>query len=124
MSDAPLEPVVEAKRIWWKPRLNLAGAISIAIFVAFCIVAVAYTMYWNDSNRKYDIARGGEKANQALAVEDEEADTTSPVTPAAAQNKIEYLTKELNALNSLNKFNADDLSDQSIQLVPSDEPSL
>ncbi len=124
MSDQPATVVPEPKQTRWKPQLNLTAAIAIAIFVACCIVAVAYAMYWNDSNRKYDIARGGEKANQALAVEDEEADTTSPVTPAAAQNKIEYLTKELTALNSLNRFNADDLSDQSIQLVPSDQPSL
>ncbi len=38
---------------------------------------------------KYDIARGGEKANQALSVEDEAADTTSHLNAADAKEKIE-----------------------------------
>lgn len=105
-------------------RLNLFGALAIAIGAAAVIVGIAYTMYWNDSNRKYDIARGGDTANQALTVIDSEADTTSPVNIYAVRQKIEYINNELKALNSLNKFNVDDLSDQSIQLAPSEQPSF
>lgn len=124
MSEDQKTPEAQPKVSKPKLRINLAGAIAIAIVAACCIVAVAYTMYWNDSNRKYDIARGGEKENKALTIEDQEADTTSPVTPSAVKKKLDYLTKELNALNSLNKFNAEDLSDQSIQLLPSEESRL
>lgn len=106
------------------PKLNLTGALFIAIGVACCIVLVAYLMYWNNSNRKYDIARGGEKANQVLSVEDEEADTTSAVTATATKQKIDYLEKELKALNGLGKFSPEDLSDQNIQLMPAEQPSL
>ncbi len=105
-------------------NLSLFGALTVAIFVACCIVAVGYYMYLQDPNKKYDLARPGEKDNQSLRVEDDEADTTSPATAAAAKQKIEYLNKEINALSGISKFEPEDLSDQNIQLVPADQPSL
>lgn len=105
-------------------NLNLFSALLIAIAAALCIVAVAYYMYLENPNKKYDIARPGEKDNQSLRVEDDEADTTSPATAAATKQKIEYLTKELNALNGISKFEPEDLTDQNIQLTPADQPSL
>ena len=110
---------------WWPPRLNLVGALAVAIGTACLIVSVAYWMYWTNSNRKYDIDRGGGQAkNQALSVEDDEADTTSPVDAPTAKRKIEYLVKEVTALGGLSKFDPNDLSDQSIQLTPAEQPSL
>jgi hypothetical protein len=104
--------------------INLFGALAIAITTALCIVAVAYYMYLENPNKKYDIARPGEKDNQSLRVEDDEADTTSPATAAATEQKIEYLTKELKALSTISKFEPEDLTDQNIQLVPTDQPSF
>lgn len=105
-------------------RLNLFGALAIAIGAACLIVGVAYYLYLNNPNKKYDLARPGEKDNQSLRIEDDEADTTSPATAAATKQKIEYLTKEINALSSISKFEPDDLTDQNIQLSPADQPSL
>jgi hypothetical protein len=105
-------------------KLNLGGALAVAIFMASCIVAVAYYMYLQNPNKKYDLARPGEKDNQSLRVEDDEADTTSPATAAAAKQKVEYLNKEINALSGISKFESEDLTDQNIQLVPADQPSL
>ncbi len=110
--------------LWLPFKINLGMALAIAITMAGVIVAVAYSIYWNNPNRKYDIARGGDTDNQALSVEDEEADTTSPADAPATKQKIDYLNKEINALGSLNKFSPDDLSDQNIQLAPSDQPSM
>lgn len=104
-------------------RLSLLGALFLAVGAACVIVAVAYVMYLNNPNRKYDLARPGQKDDQSLRVDDE-ADTTSPVGPASAQQKIEYLEKEVKALNSVSKFEAEDLSDSNIQLTPSEQPSL
>lgn len=111
------------KRFMRIPQINLFSALMIAIVAALGIVAVAYLMYYENPNRKYDLARGGEEANQALGVEDDEADTTSKVTPDAVKLKIDYLDKELQALTSINGFNPGDLNDQNIQLLPADQPS-
>lgn len=105
-------------------RVSLFGALAIAIGAACGIVAIAYMLYWNDPNRKYDLARPGEQDNQSLKIEDDEADTTSPVTEKAVDNKIEYLEKEIKALNEVSTFHPEDLSDQRIQIAPSDQPSL
>lgn len=104
--------------------MSLATALVIAICTALCIVAVAYYLYLSNPNRKYDLARPGQQDNASLRVEDDEADTTSPATGSATQQKIEYLTKEINALSGVSKFEPDDLSDQNIQLTPADQPSL
>jgi|GEM_PF-6693269 len=107
------------------PTITLAGALAIAIAAACVIVAIAYALYYNSPNRKYDIVRGGEESkNQALNVEDEEADTTSPVDGPTAKRKIDYLEKEVNGLKGFSTFDADDLSDQNIRLAPADQPSL
>lgn len=106
------------------PRFNLAGALALAIAAALVIVAIAYALYWNNPNRKYDLARPGERDNLSVRVEDEEADTTSPVNEAAVKQKIENLTKELNTLGGISNFDPNDLNDQLIQLAPSEQPSL
>jgi hypothetical protein len=82
-------------------------------------------LYWNSPNRKYDIERGGSAhRNQALSIADDEADTSSPVDAPATKRKIQYLEEELKALNGLSRFDANDLSDQALQLAPPDQPSL
>lgn len=111
-------------RFFHTPQLKLVPAIMIAITLAAVIVTIAYLMYWNDPNRKYDLARGGDAVNQALSVEDSEADTTSAVSAQATKQKIEYLDKELRALTSINAFHPDDLNGQNIQLLPAEQPSL
>lgn len=105
-------------------NINLTVALTIAVSTALVIVAVAYYLYLSNPNRKYDLARPGQKDNLSLHVEDDEADTTSPATAAATKQKIEYLTKEINALGSVSKFDPDDLNDQNIQLTPAEQPSL
>lgn len=111
-------------RLHMPPRLNLFGALALAVAMAMLIVAIAYLLYLRNPNKKYDLARPGQKDNLSLHVEDDEADTTSPATAAAAKQKIEYLTKEINALSGISRFDPEDLSDQNIQLVPADQPSL
>ncbi|MFO0971101.1 MAG: hypothetical protein U0520_01985 [Candidatus Saccharimonadales bacterium] len=119
------DSVDQEVRRFWPPQLNLVSALAIAIAAAGVIVGVAYTLYWNSPNRKYDIERGGSAhRNQALSVEDDDADTTSPVDAPAAKRKIQYLEEELRALNGLSKFSADDLNNQAIQLAPPEQPSL
>lgn len=106
-------------------HLSLHTMVFIVICAAAVIVIAGYLMYESDSNRKYDIARPGQQdENRVLTVEDDEADTTSVVTPSIAKQKIENLTKEITGLNAINAFSPDDLSDQNIQLAPPDQPSL
>lgn len=102
----------------WR-RTTLPAALAVVILLAGIIVAVAYALYWNSEDRKYDLARGGEEAkNQALSVEDADAaDRTSPVDAPATKQKIEYLQSEVRALGSLGEFESGDLSDQNLQLV-------
>lgn len=106
-------------------QLNLAGALSIVIIAATLIVVVAYSLYWNDSDRKYDIARGGKTSeNQVLNLDESSVDRTSPVDSNDAKQKLEYLQQELEALRGLADFNPEDLSDQNLRLVAPSEPSL
>lgn len=112
-------------RPWRLPRVGLYTALGLAISVALAIVAVAYFLYWRSPNRKYDIERGDSShTNQALSVDDEDADTTNPVDAPAAKRKSDYLQKEIGALNGLNKFDPEDLNDQNLQLSPVQQPSL
>lgn len=105
-------------------RLSLIGAVSLIIVAACGIVAVGFLMYWNNTDRKYDIARPGDRLeNQTLSVESDDIDRTSPVTAPVAKQKIDYLNKEIKTLNGFADFKASDLSDQDIQLAPSDRPS-
>lgn len=103
-------------------QFGLTEALITVILVACLIVATGYYMYLQDPNKKYDLARPGAKDNQSLRVDDE-ADTTSPVSADSTQKKIEYLKKEVEALNGVNKFELEDISDQNIQLAPNDQPS-
>ncbi len=109
----------------WR-RTTLPAALMIVILLAGAIVVVAYALYWNSEDRKYDLARGGEEIkNQALSVEDPDAaDRTSPVDAPATKQKIEYLQSEIRALGSLGKFESGDLSDQNLQLTEPDPASF
>lgn len=109
----------------WYEKLSLLQALLVALTGAVIIVTIAFMMYWTNSNRKYDLARPGEKEdNSALEVTDEEADTTSPVDAAAAKQKLDYLNNELKALEGLGQFSPEDLNDENIQLEPTQQPSL
>jgi hypothetical protein len=122
MSEASTN--IKATEKFGLSKINLSVALAIAISAALVIVAIAHYLYLSDPNRKYDLARPGQKDNLSLHVEDDEADTTSPATASSASQKTEYLTKEINALGSVSKFDPDDLSDQNIQLTPAEQPSL
>lgn len=112
-------------KLHWYERLSLLQALIVALIGALLIVVLAFLMYWNHPNRKYDLARPGAKEdNNALDVSDEQADTTSPVDETAAKQKLEYLNDELKALEGLGQFNPEDLSDENIQLAPTQQPSL
>lgn len=114
----------EPKEHWYE-RLSLIQALLVALLGTVVIVVLAFLMYWNHPNRKYDLARPGSKEdNNALEVTDEQADTTSPVDEAAAKQKLEYLNSELKALEGLGEFSPEDLSDENIQLAPTQQPSL
>lgn len=105
-------------------KLTLPVALIIVLLLASLIVGLGYWLYLNSDNQKYDLERPGQKQNnQALNIEDQEADTTSPVDASVAKRKIEYLQKEIGALKSMTDFPANDLSDQDIQLTPSEQPS-
>jgi hypothetical protein len=110
---------------FWPPKLNLTSAVCIVIFASCLIVALGYWLYAHDTNHKYDIARPGRHdTNQVLSVEDDEADTTGPITAEATKQKLEYLRREVQGLNGLPSFSADELGDQNIQLTPPDQPSF
>lgn len=130
MSKIPTSPVSEPKesekqkRIWYQPNFNLATALTIIIGLACMIVAVGYLLYWNNSDHKYDIIRPGDKdENQVLSVEDSANDKTSPVDAAAVKKKMDNLTKETKALSGFSRFEPSDLSDQSLQIVPTEKPA-
>jgi len=129
MTKETTEPVNQvqpsALKKWWHFKLSLAGGLAVLIAAACVIVTFGYMLYWNNSNRKYDIDRGGaQNQNQALSVDDSETNTIAPVDAPATKNKIDYLDKEVTALQSLNKFDQNDLSDQNLQLAPAEQPSL
>lgn len=106
------------------PQLSLPAALTVLIATACIVVAIAYLFYHNNPNRKYDIERGDMiNKNEALSVEDEEADATSALDAPSTKRKIEYLEKELKALSGLNTFNESELSDQNLQLMPAEQPS-
>jgi hypothetical protein len=114
----------QPKRKWLDFDFGLPTALGVIIAAALVIVTAAYMMYLSDSNQKYDLARpGNAEENEALNVIDPDSDITTPVDAPAAKRKIDFLNKEINALNGMNRFNAEDLSDQNLQLLPG-EPSL
>ena len=106
-------------------RYSLAGLLVIVIVTACAVVAIGYILYWNNPNRKYDLARGGESSeNQVLNIEQTVDDRTSPVDAPDIKQKIEYLQKEITALKSIGDFNPNDVSNQNLQLVTPYQPSL
>ena len=109
----------------WYLKINLITALLIIILAALLIVALAYSLYWRSSDRKYDLARGGtQPENTALTIEDPESDRTSRVDSTATKQKLEYLEKEVKALSNIGNFNPEDLSDENLQLITPSQPSF
>lgn len=96
--------------------INLQGALAIIIVAAGFIVAAGYLMYLQNPNKKYDLARPGEKDTQSLRVPDD-YEETGPVDADSVQKKIEYLKEEIRVLGGVNSFGLEDLSDQNIGLT-------
>ena len=116
--------VASLRHIFRNFKVTLPMALIVVILLASVIVASGYWLYLHSDNQKYDLARPGQKQdNQALNVEDMDADTTSPVDATVVKRKSEYLQKEIGALKSMTDFSPNDLSDQDIQLAPSEQPS-
>ena len=123
--EAKPDMTLKQRFVYRATHLSLSAALSLVILTACLLVAAGYTLYERDTNRKYDIARPGQRdENKVLNVEDQEADTTSPVTPTVVKRKLENFDKETKALSTLNDFSQEDLADQTIQLVQPDQPSL
>ena len=108
-----------------RSKVTMPIALAILVLLAAIIVAVGFGAYWNDSNRKYDIARGNkESKNQALSVDDGTTDRTSPVDSSAVNKKIDFLDKEIKALSAMGSFDPTDVSNENLQLSVPDQPSL
>ena len=106
-------------------HVNLVSAMILLILIACALVTVSTMMYLRDPNRKYDIARSGESIdNQALDIQDNSDDASSPVTASVLQQKTDYLQKEINALSGMGDFDEDDLNDQNLHLNPLEQPAL
>lgn len=113
MSDAPTPPDEQSLLQRIVGRISLEVALSIIITVACLIVAVGYLTYLQNPNRKYDLARPGEKDTQNLRVPDDYEDS-GPVDAESVEKKIDYLKEEIRALEGVNAFNPEDLSDTNI----------
>lgn len=104
--------------------LSLIGLLVIAVLLSLVLVAVAYLMYLRSPNSKYDIARPGSPSDTTIVdIESNDSDTSSAVDAQAAKQKIDSLDKEIKALAGYRSFGPDDVSDQSLGLQPSDQPS-
>ena len=108
-----------------RAKVTLPIALVILVFLALVIVSAGFSLYWNDSNRKYDIARGNEDSkNQALSVEDGTTDRTSPVDEAAIKQKLDFLEKENKALSGMGNFEPGDVNNENLQIVTPEQPSF
>lgn len=115
--EHPLHP--EGKRTsWLADHITLPIAVAIAVLAALFIVALAYWLYWEDDNRKYDIARAGQQTTNRIT-EDEVAavDVTSPVSREEIEKKKTFLQEEVIALDKIDGFEPEDLNDTTIQFV-------
>lgn len=109
----------------WYEKITLVQATGILVCLAMLMVCVGYLVYWNSPDRKYDIARpGNNEQNKATSVEDSFENDTSPVDRAAIEKKRKFLQDEQKALKAMNNFRTPSLSDQSLHLAPSEDPSF
>lgn len=105
-------------------RFDLTIVLTVVVFIALILVGVAYWLYYRSPQRKYDIARPGDKdVNKVLTIEDDTEDTSKPVELSDAKQKLTTLDKELKALSGFNTFGPEGLSDQSLGLQPNDQPA-
>lgn len=105
-------------------RFDLTIILVFTVLIALIIVAISYWMYYNNPQRKYDIARPGDnEINKVLTIEDDTEDTSKPVDLTDAKQKLETLGEELKALGGFNSYGPDGLSDQSLGLQPNDQPA-
>lgn len=117
------------KRPWHmlqdNPHLRLPTALMILLIASLILVGFGFLAYWQSDQRKYDIRRPGQQQNQTYYdVEDDDAGESTPVGPQDVTKKLDFLSKEMTAINSLSDFSDQDLSDQVIQLAPIEQPSL
>lgn len=109
-----------------KYQFGLTTALTVIVLTAALITLVAYGLYWNNSNRKYDISRpgSGEKSRVLDINDPDEADLNSAVDDNSVKNKQDFLKKELEALDSIGGFSSEALSDQNIRLISPEQPGL
>lgn len=122
-ADATSSELIQSRNIL--ASISLAGMLVLSVGVALCMVAIAYAMYYNSPQRKYDIARPGDKdINKVLNIEDNtQDDITKPVGISDARQRLDLLNKELEALNGFNSFGQDGVDDQALGLQPHEQPS-
>lgn len=105
-------------------RFDLTIILMLIVLVALIMVGIAYWLYYQSPQRKYDIARPGDSdVNKVLTIEDDTEDITKPVDLSDAKQKLKTLDKELKALEGFNTFGPDGLSDQTLGLMPNDQPA-
>ncbi len=120
------EPSVERESIHkHQLKLSLVGLLVTAVLASLVLVAIAYLMYLRNPDRKFDLARPGSPNNNAVvSIESDDSDVDSPVDAQSAKQKLDTLDREIKALSGFGTFSAQDVSDQSLNLQPSDQPSL
>lgn len=105
--------------------LSLVGLLVVAVTASLMLVSIAYAMYLRSPDRKFDLARPGDpNTNAVVGIESDDADVDTPVDAQAAKKKLDSLDKEIKALSGFGTFSAQDVSDQSLNLQPNDQPSL
>lgn len=109
----------EKRNQWLVDHVTLPVALGIAIVAAMGIVSIAYWLYWTNGNRKYDIARAGQQTGSRIVEDDESSavDMTRPVGVEDITKKLKFLNEELTSLDKIDGYEAEDLSDQAIQLA-------
>ena len=106
-------------------KLSLIGLLVVAVMSSLVLVAISYFLYLRSPDRKFDLARpGSPNVNAVASIESDDSNVDSPVDAQAAKQKLESLDKELKALSGFGTFSAQDVSDQSLNLQPSDQPAL
>lgn len=114
----PAQDTSDERQLSLADRVTLPMALIVAITAALCIVLVAYWLYWNNDNRKYDIARAGQQTTTRITDDESTAvDVTSAVSIEDIKKKLNFLEKEVAAMDTVDGFEVEDLQDETIQLT-------